>query len=89
MKKVKYVGYIVSEAGIEIDSDKVQKVIDWFIFIILEEIRKFVGFIGYYRRFIFNFSKIFKLFIEMMFKVSSIKDKKNKQKKKEFRWDKE
>lgn len=89
MKKVKYVGHIVSEAGIETDPDKVQKVIDWPTPTTPEEIRKFVGFIGYYRRFIPNFSKISKPLTEMMPKVSSAKDKKNKQKKKEFRWDKE
>lgn len=89
MKKVKYVGHIVSEAGIETDPDKVQKVIDWPTPTTPEEIRKFVGFIGYYRRFIPNFSKISKPLTEMMPKVSSTKDKKNKQKKKEFRWDKE
>ena len=89
MQKVKYVGHIVSEEGIETDPEKVQKVLNWPTPHTPEEIRKFIGFIGYYRKFIPNFSKISKPLTEMMPKTNNSKDKKHKQAKKEFKWGKE
>ena len=58
MRRVKYVGHIVSEQGIEPDLDKIAKVRDWPTPSTPEEVRRFLGFVGYYRRFIPNFSKI-------------------------------
>ena len=58
MEKVKYVGHIVSRAGIEPDPDKVDKVINWPTPTTPDQVRQFLGFVGYYRRFIKDFSKI-------------------------------
>jgi hypothetical protein len=57
-ERVKYVGHIVLEKGIETDPEKTEKVLNWPQPKTPEEVRKFIGFIGYYRRFIPNFSKI-------------------------------
>lgn len=57
-RKVKYVGHVVSENGIEPDPDKVEKVVNWPRPENPEDVRRFLGFIGYYRRFIKNFSRI-------------------------------
>lgn len=51
-------GYVVFVSGIEFDDEKVLKVKEWFIFIKLEEVRKFLGFVGYYRKFVRDFLKI-------------------------------
>lgn len=51
-RKVKYVGYVVLSEGVGIDFEKIFKVINWFIFRNFEEVRKFIGFVGYFRRFI-------------------------------------
>lgn len=48
MDKVKYVGYVVFKNGIELDLDKIEKVVNWFRLIKLDEVRQFVGFVGYY-----------------------------------------
>ena len=56
--KVKYVGNIVSEEGIEPDPDKIMKVINWPVPTNPEDVRRFLGFVGYYRRFIEGFSSI-------------------------------
>ncbi|KAK3108916.1 hypothetical protein FSP39_018571 [Pinctada imbricata] len=56
--KVKYVGNIVSEKGIEPDPGKIDKAKNWPTPTNPDEVRKFLGFVGYYRRFIKGFSDI-------------------------------
>ena len=58
--KVKYVGHIVSENGVEADPEKVEKVKNWPTPQNAEEVRQFTSFAGYYRRFVKDFSKIAK-----------------------------
>ena len=58
MERVKYVGHIVSEKGIEPDPEKIEKVIKWPVPTTPEAVRQFLGFVGYYRKFIKDFSKI-------------------------------
>ncbi|KAJ8007789.1 hypothetical protein DPEC_G00097840 [Dallia pectoralis] len=57
---VKYLGHIVSEKGIETDPDKVAALKTWPKPNNLKELRTFLGFCGYYRRFIKDYSKIVK-----------------------------
>jgi hypothetical protein len=57
-KDTAYVGHVVSEEGIEIDQGKTDKVVNWPTPTTPEDVRRFLGFVGYYRRFIHNFSKI-------------------------------
>ena len=57
---MKYVGHVVSAEGIEPDPEKIQKVMEWPIPRSKEEVRQFLGFIGYYRKFVKDFSKIAK-----------------------------
>ena len=59
-KKVKYVGHIVSKDGIETDPDKIAKVEKWPRPTNPDELRTFLGFVGYYRRFVKGFSSIAK-----------------------------
>ena len=66
MKKVKYVGHIVSEHGVEPDPDKITKVKNWPIPCNSEEVRQFLGFAGYYRKFIKDFTKIARPLIDVM-----------------------
>jgi hypothetical protein len=58
MPKVRYVGHVVSEHGIEPDPDKIEKVKSWPTPTTPEEVRRFLGFVGYYRRFVKDFSRI-------------------------------
>ena len=58
MPKVRYVGHVVSEHGIEPDPDKIEKVKSWPTPTTPEEVRRFIGFVGYYRRFVKDFSRI-------------------------------
>ena len=58
--KVKYVGHIVSENGVEADPEKIEKVRNWPSPKNGDEIHQFTSFAGYYRRFVKDFSKIAK-----------------------------
>ena len=60
MERVKYVGHVVSKQGIETDPDKTERIKNWPTPKTPEEVRQFLGFCGYYRRFIRNFSQIAK-----------------------------
>jgi transposase InsO family protein len=55
-KKVKYLGHLVSGQGIETDPDKVSAVKNWPRPQNLKDVRSFVGFCSYYRRFLPNFA---------------------------------
>jgi hypothetical protein len=66
MRKVKYVGHIVSKDWIEPDPDKIAKVKNWPVPTNPYEVRQFLGFAGYYRKFIKDFAKIARPLIDVM-----------------------
>jgi hypothetical protein len=60
LKTVPFLGHVLSESGILVDPSKVQEVMDWNSPTIVHEVQSFLGLVGYYRRFIPDFSKITK-----------------------------
>lgn len=63
--QVRYVGHIVSEAGIATDPEKVEAVKHWKQPTDLKSLRAFLGFCGYYRRFIANYSAVVRPLTEL------------------------
>ena len=55
---VKYLGHMVSAKGVEACPDKVKVVKEWPIPTSFKDLRKFLGFAGFYRRFVKNFAGI-------------------------------
>lgn len=55
-QKIKYLGHVVSAQGIAPDESKVEAVRNWPVPTTVTELKSFLGFIGYYRRFIPNFA---------------------------------
>uniref|UniRef100_A0A8C7YJX3 Gypsy retrotransposon integrase-like protein 1 n=1 Tax=Oryzias sinensis TaxID=183150 RepID=A0A8C7YJX3_9TELE len=55
---VRYLGHIVSERGVETDPDKISALKSWPIPRTLKELKSFLGFAGYYRRFIKGYAAI-------------------------------
>ncbi len=57
-EKVHYLGHVVSGEGISTDPEKIAKVKDWKTPSSSKEVQQFLGFAGYYRRFIKGYSHI-------------------------------
>ena len=55
-----YLGVIITPNGLQMDPKKVDVVTDWPVPQKLRDVRRFVGFGNYYRRFIKDFSSIVK-----------------------------
>jgi hypothetical protein len=72
---VPFLGHIISNGGISVDPAKVKETVAWSIPTTVTEIRSFLELVGYYRRFIEEFSKIAKSITSLL------------EKGREFKWD--
>ncbi|KAL5020815.1 hypothetical protein ScPMuIL_002102 [Solemya velum] len=79
--EVKYLGHVVSEEGIQTDPEKVSAVVNWPVPTSTKTVQQFIGFIGFYRRYIKGFSKISQPLHDLL-----KKQKNGKRKYIEFRW---
>lgn len=59
-KSVRYLGHIVSENGVETDPNKITALTSWPRPNNISELKSFLGFTGYYQRFVRDYSKIAK-----------------------------
>ena len=58
LTEVNFLGHVVSEVGIVVDHSKVEAVQEWQRPTNAFEVRSFLGLVGYYRRFVEDFSRI-------------------------------
>ena len=59
-QRVEFLGHIISEEGVSTDPKKTECIRNWPIPSTVKEVRSFLGFCSYYRRFIFRFAEIAK-----------------------------
>ena len=57
-EEIDYLGVIVGQGTLKMDPKKIKGVADWSPPTTVTEVRQFLGFTGYYRYFIPNYSKI-------------------------------
>ena len=57
-QQINYLGHVVSKEGVSTDPEKIKAVTEWPQPTTVTEMRSFLGFVSYYRRFIPNFSKV-------------------------------
>jgi transposase InsO family protein len=57
-RKIKYLGHIVSSEGVGTDPEKISVLRNWPTPKSVQEVRSFLGFVGYYRRFMKDFASI-------------------------------
>jgi hypothetical protein len=70
IKKVSFLGHVISRKGITVDPRKVREVLDWKLLTFVSQERSFLGLASYCRRFIPNFSKIAKPITELLKNVN-------------------
>ncbi|QRW15631.1 Retrotransposable element Tf2 protein [Rhizoctonia solani] len=58
VKRIDYLGFIISEFGIEVDQSKVTDAMNWSTPKNVKNIQEFLGFVNFYRQFIPNFGNM-------------------------------
>ena len=56
--ETKYLGLVISTNGIKMDPAKVEAIQNWNTPTCVKDVRAFIGFCNFYRRFVLNFSKV-------------------------------
>ena len=66
LKEVSFLGHIISAEGIRVDPAKIEAVVSWKPPRNVTEVRSFLGLVGYYRRFVKEFSFIASLLTKLL-----------------------
>ena len=90
-EQVLYPGHVVSADGIQTDPPKIEAVINWPIPKSTKDVRKFLGFSGYYRRFVEGYASIIRPLNDLLVGHPTNPGEKRKKfdKATPFRWDDE
>ena len=86
-QKVCYLGHVVSAEGIECDPEKTRVLKDWKTPTSVKEVQKFLGFTGFYRRFIKDYAKIAQPLFRLLDGSGSTRKGAKSKQKKQTNWD--
>ena len=56
-QRIAYLGHIVSDKGIETDPKKIEAIVNWPVPKTVHDVRSFLGFTNYYRKFIYKYAQ--------------------------------
>ena len=73
-----YLGHVVSKEGVSTEPEKIKAVKEWPQPTTVTEVRSFLGFVSYYRRFIPNFSKVAKPLSKLLQNLEGTSSQKKK-----------
>ena len=82
-KELSFLGHVISADGLKTDPKKVSIIKEWTRPTTVEEMRRFLGFCNYYRRYIKDYSK-YSSVLENLIRISCTDQ--NKQKKSHLKW---
>lgn len=71
-KQTEFLGHIITSEGVKPNPEKIEKIINWPLPKTQKEIKQFLGLVGYYRRFIKDFSKITRPMTKYLKKDSTV-----------------
>ena len=77
-KEVTFLGHVVSQKGIHTDNSKVKVIQEWPVPKDTCDLRKFIGFCGYYRRFVNHYANIVRPLEQLLNKLNSYGNKRTK-----------
>ena len=77
-EQMNYLGHLVSKEGVSTDPEKIKAVTEWPQPTTVTEVRSFLGFVSYYRRFIPNFSKVAKPLNKLLHNLEGTPSQKKK-----------
>lgn len=86
LPSVSHLGHVVSAKGIETDPEKVKALKEWPVPVCIKELRSFLGFAGYYRRFVPSFASIAKPLNDLLVGHATNTKGKNKKSAEPWRW---
>ena len=58
VREVEFLGVVIGPRGVEMQKEKVERVLNWLVPRNIKEVQKFLGLANYYRRFIKDFAKL-------------------------------
>lgn len=73
LQELKFLGHVITAQGVAVDPSNVEVVTKWSPPKTVSQIRRTLGLVGYYRRFIENFSKIAKPMMQLLKKDEKYK----------------
>lgn len=79
-RSIRYLGHIISQDGVLTDPEKIRVVQEWPVPKNATEVQSFLGFVGFYRRFIKQFSKVARPLHEVVQQSGQCHKKKGRQK---------
>jgi len=91
-KKIKYLGHLISAEGIEADEEKTKVLETWPVPTNVDEVRKYLGFVGYFRKYVKDYAKIAKPLNDLLAghgKPSNRRNGKKPKKTSTWKWERE